>query len=114
VFQRHAFQVVHGNERLAGLVVNLVDGADVRVAQSGSCLGFTLEASERLRISRHILGKELEGDKAAKFQILGLVHNPHASATQLLEDAVMRDGLSDHCAQMLLLATTASQLACAD
>jgi hypothetical protein len=40
MLQCHAVQKLHGDERLAVLVVNFVDGADVGMIQRGSCLGF--------------------------------------------------------------------------
>ena len=32
---------------------------------------------------------------------LGLIDHTHPTAPELLDDAVMRDGLPDHCADML-------------
>jgi hypothetical protein len=46
---------------LSVLIVNFVDGADIRVIQGGSSLGFTLEAAESLRVFGYIVGQELEG-----------------------------------------------------
>ena len=66
MFQRHAIEKLHGDERLALLVVNFMDGADVGMIQGRGGLGFALEAGERLRVSGDILGKELESDKASE------------------------------------------------
>ena len=44
VLQRQAVQKLHGDERFAVLVVNFVDGADVRMIQCGGSLGFALKA----------------------------------------------------------------------
>ena len=41
------------------------------------------------------IGQESEGHKAAEFGVLGLVDNAHPTAAQLLDDAVVRDGLAD-------------------
>src|SRR6266702_3723879 len=41
-------------------------------------------------------GQELECDEAVEFGVLGFVDHTHAATTQLLHDAVMRDGLADH------------------
>ncbi len=43
-FQRHTVQILHGNESLPVLIVNLVDGADVAMVQCGCGFGFSLEA----------------------------------------------------------------------
>ncbi len=34
--------------------------------------------------------------------VLGLVHHAHATATELLDDAVVRDGLANHCCDAAL------------
>jgi hypothetical protein len=43
---------------------------------------------------RHHQGA-LQGDKAMQLHILGLVDHAHPAATELLDDAVMRDGFAD-------------------
>jgi hypothetical protein len=45
---------------------------------------------------RHIVGQKLEGDKPTELHILSLEHHTHPAATELLNDAVVRDGLADH------------------
>src|ERR1700687_5600449 len=94
VLQRQAIQKFHGDERLAVLVVNFVDGADVGMIQCGGRLGYALKATECLRVFGYVVGQELEGHKATEFDILSLVDHTHPSAAQLLDDAVMRDGLT--------------------
>jgi hydrogenase/urease accessory protein HupE len=49
-----------------------------------------------LRILGYVVGQELQGHETAKLYILGFVHHPHATATQLLDDAVVRYGAADH------------------
>src|SRR5438445_8718658 len=44
----------------------------------------------------HAFRQELKGDKAVQPRVFGLVHHSHAAATELLDDAVMRDGPPDH------------------
>src|SRR5690349_15516905 len=66
------------------------------MVQSGSSLGFALEAAESLSVSCNIVGQELEGNKPTEFHILGLVHDTHAATANLLDDAVVRDVLADH------------------
>src|ERR1700737_4652697 len=95
MLQGQPVQKLHDNDRLPVLVVNFVDRADVRMVQCRSSFGFALEAAESLRVLRDIIGQELEGNKPAEFDILSLVDNTHAAAAQLLNDAVVRDGLAD-------------------
>jgi hypothetical protein len=49
-----------------------------------------------LRVSRQFVGEKFEGDEAAKFGVLSFIDHTHAAATELLDDAVVRDGLVDH------------------
>ncbi len=93
--QREAIQKLHGDEGLAMLVINFVDGADVGMIQRGSGLGFTFEAGQGLRIIGNVVREELQGDKAVQFYVFGFVDHTHASAAEFLDDAVVRDGLAD-------------------
>ena len=43
----------------------------------------------------HVIGQELQGDEAVKPGVLGLVDHTHAPAAELLDNAVVRDGLAD-------------------
>ncbi len=51
---------------------------------------------QRLRVFCNILRQELQSDKATEFDVLGLVDHTHPATAQLLDDAVVRDGLTDH------------------
>jgi hypothetical protein len=95
MLQGHSVQKLHGDERVAVLVVNLLDRADIRMIQCRSSFGFALKAAEDLRVFGYLVGQELEGNKPAKLQVLGLVHHAHPTAAELLDDAVVRDGLAD-------------------
>jgi hypothetical protein len=75
MLQRQPIQKFHGDERFTVLVVNFVDGADVRMIQGRSRLGFALKAAECLRVFGYVVGEELEGHKAAEFDILCFVNN---------------------------------------
>ena len=88
-----ALQQFHGDEGSPIGLVNLVDGADVRVVQRGRSLGLPLETAESLCIVGKVVGKELQGDVATELQVFRLVHHTHAPATDLEEYAVMGDGL---------------------
>ena len=51
---------------------------------------------ERLLIVGNIFGQEFQRNKAAKLGVLGLVDNTHPAAAELLNNAVVRDGLAYH------------------
>jgi len=54
-----------------------------------------LETGQRLGVSRNFRRQELQGDKSMQPRVLGLVDHTHPAAAQLLDDAVVRDGLAD-------------------
>jgi hypothetical protein len=96
VLQRLPLQQLHADEGLALVLVDVVDGADVRVIQGGRGPGFTPEPFEGDLVAKELLGQELQCDGSVETGVLGLVDDTHASATELLEDAVVGDGLADH------------------
>ncbi len=51
VLQGHAIEILHGDKRLAVLLANVVNRADVGMVQRRSRLRLALKASERLRHS---------------------------------------------------------------
>jgi hypothetical protein len=83
--------------------------------QGGGSLGLTLEANictiyeiddqhgyaaQSLSVFGDLVGQELERDKAPKLHIFSLVHYSHTAAAQLLDHAVVRDGLAEHVAPL--------------
>ena len=96
MLQRQPVQKLHGDERLSVLLANVINRADIRVIQCGRSLRLALKAGERLCVSGNFIGKELESDEAMQSRVLSLVDHPHPAAAQLLNDAVVRDGLADH------------------
>ena len=101
VLQGHAVQELHHDERLISVPSDLMDRADVWMIQGrcGSC--FPPKTFERLRVSGYIFREKLESDKATELNVFGLVDDSHTAAAQLLDDAIVRDGLVDHADAML-------------
>jgi hypothetical protein len=56
---------------------------------------FTLEAREGLSVASNFQRQKLQRHEAMQARVFSLVDHPHSSATELFEDAVMRDGLAD-------------------
>src|ERR1700730_14730526 len=77
------------------LVPDLIDRADIGMVESRSSLSFSLETSQGLGVSGDLVRQELQGHKTMESGVLSLVDDTHATAAQLLDDAVMRDGLAD-------------------
>src|SRR4029077_4209203 len=88
-------------------VADVVDSANVGVIEGRGGLCFALEARDDLRVAGYIVGKKFERDQAMKTSVFGFINHAHASATELLDDAVVGDGLSDerggvgHCGAIL-------------
>ncbi len=95
VLQRHTVQKFHRDEGPIPALSDLVDGADVGMIEGGSRAGLTPEAFQSLRIRRHIVGQEFQGDKAAQVNILRLIDDAHTAAAELFNDAVVRYDLAD-------------------
>ena len=81
------------DERMPIVLTDFMNRADVRVVQCRGSLGFALEAAQSLRVLRYIIGQEFESDEATEVGILGFVDHTHPAAAELLDDAVVRDGL---------------------
>jgi len=75
--------------------VDLVDRADIRVVQRGRSLGLPPEAAEGLSIMGEFVGQELQCDVAIQLEVFRLIHNAHAPAAELAQDAVMGNRLPD-------------------
>jgi hypothetical protein len=91
-----SFKQFHGDKGPPVSLVNLMNRADVRMIESRGSLRFALETAERLRGLIDIVGEELERHQPTELYILCLEDHTHPSATEFLDDAVVRDGLTDH------------------
>src|ERR1035441_3958375 len=59
--------------------------------------------AEGLRIVGEFVGKELQGDVTTELEVFRLVDHAHSAAADLAEDAVVRDDLANHLAEILRL-----------
>src|ERR1700690_1466020 len=96
MLQSHAVQKLHGNERPAVLLANVINRADVGMIQRGCGLRFALKTGQGLRIAGNVFRQEFKCDKTMKPRVLGFVDHAHATAPEFLDNAVVRDGLADH------------------
>jgi hypothetical protein len=71
------------------------DGDDVRMVESGNCLGFTLEAVTTL-LRGQLRREDLESYIPVELGVFGDIDFTHAAATELFEDPVMRKGPAYH------------------
>src|ERR1019366_4681909 len=91
----------HDDERMTILLPDLMDRADVGMVERGSGLRLTSEPFQSLWVCGYVLWQEFQRDESPKLGVLGLVDHTHPAAAKLLDDAVVRDGLSDHPAEIL-------------
>jgi hypothetical protein len=96
ILKCQAIEKLHGDKRLVLVPANLIDRADVGMIEGRSGAGLAAKPFQSMRIIGHIFGEELESDESPEFSVFGLVHHAHAATTQLLDDAIVRDGLADH------------------
>src|SRR5581483_2440212 len=89
VLERTAFQKLHGNEVLAVVTADVVNGADVRMVERRSRPRFALKALQRLWIASQRIRKEFQSDVAPKAAVLRLVDHAHAAAAQLRDDVIV-------------------------
>ena len=62
------------------------------------CFSLAQETLQSLAVLSYVFGQELESDEAVQARVFGLVYDTHPAATELLDDAVVRDGLAEHTA----------------
>src|SRR5438552_2739052 len=93
--ERLPLQQFHRNESSTIDLIDLMDCAYARVIECGRGLGFAFKAGECLRVAGNFLGQELKGNEAMQSRVLSLIDHAHASAAELFDDAVVRNGLPD-------------------
>jgi len=81
---------------MAILLPDLMNRADIGMTKRRSGLRLTLEPGQGLGVSDDVIGQKFEGHKAVEGYVLGLVDDAHPTPAELLENAVVRDGLADH------------------
>jgi hypothetical protein len=96
VAERLAFEQLHGDELRALELVDLVDGADVRVVQRRRRARFTQKPTDRLLVADPVRGQELERDRARELGVFRFVHDAHAAGTERFEHTIMGDDFADH------------------
>src|SRR5579864_2051426 len=89
VLEGPACEALHHNERLTVSLVNLVNRADVRVVESGSGAGFSLEPLEGLTVPHQSGWEKLNSNVPAEAKIHGAVDHSHATAAEMFFDPVV-------------------------
>ena len=95
VLERAAVEILHGDERMAVLLRDFVNRADVGMIQRGSGSRFATEPFKRLRVAGDVLGKEFQRNEAAELVVLGFVDDAHTSTAEFLDHSIVGDGEAD-------------------
>ena len=74
---------------------NVMNGANVGMAQCRSGASLSSKAFEGLWVFGKFVGKEFKSNETAKLGVLGLVNHTHPATTEFFENAIVRDGLAD-------------------
>ena len=82
------FQRLHDDEVPAIVLVDVVDGADMWMIESGGGSRLAPESLERNRIARDFLRQKLESNGTAEACVFCLVDHSHAAAAKFGHDAV--------------------------
>jgi hypothetical protein len=65
-----------------------------------------LQAGQCLRVSCNLLRQKLESDETVEPSVFGFVNDTHPPAAQPFDDAIVRDGSTDHFLWIVLLDVT--------
>ena len=87
--ERLPFQQFHHQEMLPLVLLDGVNGADVRMIQRGRGTCLTLKALNQLAVLSHFRRQEFHGHMPSEPRVLGLVDHTHAAAAQLPCDFVV-------------------------
>src|SRR5215469_870477 len=109
MLERLTIQELHGDERLAFVLANLVNGADMRMIERRSSLSLALETFKGLRVVRQFWWKEFESDSTVEPRVFGLVHHTHPATTELLRDCLANHAWETTWRRMLRPQAEASQ-----
>src|ERR1700739_2525669 len=71
LFESLSVEQFHGDERLALILLNVVDGTDVRVVEARRGLGLPLETLKRNGVADELYRQKFQGGAAAQLPILG-------------------------------------------
>src|SRR5579872_824004 len=96
MLQRAAVQILHGDEGMALRFTDVVDGAYIGMVQRTGGASLAAESADRGWILREPLGQELQRNQATESNVASFVNHSHSAASELFENAVVRDGPLGH------------------
>ena len=94
--ERLALEEFHHDVDLAFVAADFMNGANVGVVEGGRSAGFALESFKGLLVVGQIFGEKFQCNETSQSGVFGLVNDAHPAASQLFEDAVVRDRTANH------------------
>ena len=96
LFQALALKLLHHDERMAVVVVNVVNRADVRMVELRRGPSLARKAVERAFVLDQVIGNKLQRDMAPQAHVFRLVDHSHPAAAQFPNHAVVGHSLPNH------------------
>src|SRR5580698_9241933 len=94
-FQVLPFQQLHNDRWPSILFLHFINGADAWMVQRGGSLGLALKPLEGFWVARQRNRKKFQSNTSPQANIFRFENHPHAATAQILDNAVVRDGLAD-------------------
>ena len=79
------------------------------MVERGRGPGFTLKAAQGFGVARQIFADELERNETVQPRVFGFVDHAHSASAELLDDAVVRERLTDQRVDLRLTAALAAR-----
>ena len=92
VLESLPLEQLHGDERTAFELPNIVNGADVGMIERGCSTRFATESLDGLGVLGDVLGKKFQGNTTAEPRVLSFVDHSHSAAAQFFQDVVVGNG----------------------
>src|SRR5579863_1532232 len=93
--ERLAIEELHDDIRQAGLIAEIVNGDDVRMAEVAGVTGFLVEAFEHLRLTGEAFGEGLDGDIAADAGVASAINDTHPALAKYADNVVLSNPRRD-------------------
>jgi hypothetical protein len=81
----------HGDERLPGVLADLVNGGNVRMIERAGGARLSQQAGRSFWIAGLVRRQKLEGNASAEINILGEINRTHPAGPDVADDPIVRD-----------------------
>src|SRR5512135_2738398 len=101
MFKRVPLDQFHGEKVDAVILLHRVQRYNIWMVECGDSASLALEAGQALGVVSHLPWQDLKRHIAPELRVRRAIHHTHSATAELLNDAVVRDGLPDHWAEIL-------------